>query len=268
MTKPKAKTADNVVAGEFEPKFSKTKQAAKSLTKKSSGGKGKSHRAPGAIATRDPDPFMLGPTGLVVKGNPTFEQYAGYFTKLTQMGSSVAWAIGDMLLYGETRADWTEMYAQAVDETQKSIDSLMSMRNVSKKYAEERRRPLLSWSHHRVLAPMPELDQDKWLDICEKEGLSVKQLQERLKDAKDVGSPALPFAGDTNEIVTVVFDATTHEIASVWKTEGLANREVARLNREADAKVFEAKPYKVQGPADIDGDTPSEDGDGGEPGEF
>lgn len=230
---------------------------------KISKGKKTTHRAPGALVKEEP--FALAPTGIVIRGNPTIEQFGEYFDKTLQIGNSVAWAIGDLIVYGEGRADWAEMYAQVLDGTKKSIDSLMNMRNVSKKYTQDRRRPFLSWSHHRVLAAMPELEQDKYLDLCEKEGLSVKELQERLKSEKDLGAPALPFSTkNSNEIVSIVMHTESKEIHSVWQTEGLAKREVAKLNRAEDAKAYESRPFKVQGPADSDGDAPIEDDDSGD----
>ncbi len=59
--------------------------------------------------------FELTPTGLVISGNVTYEQWAGKLDQLRLMEGSIQWWIGDALNYGEQR--YGEKYAQAVDPT-------------------------------------------------------------------------------------------------------------------------------------------------------
>lgn len=219
MAKKKAAPKNGAVV-----KFSKAAQAGRSAPKKVS----KTHRAPAALATREA--FSLGGCGLVIKGNPTYEEWAAYLSKLTNIGNATNFALGDMLIYAETRNDWAEIWAQAIDETQKSVDSLQTCRNVATKFTLDRRWATLSFGHHREVAPLPEIDQDKWLKIADDECLSVKQLRERMKGAKD--SAKLPLEDDepTPQVVGIVL--IEQKVHSTWETEGLANREMSRLKRE------------------------------------
>lgn len=97
------------------------------------------------------------------------------------------WWIGDWLLYGEQR--FGEKYAQAIDATGYEAGTLANMNWVSAAIAPSRRRENLSWGHHQVIAPLPPVDQERWLVLAEREGLSVSDLRRRVKEAK--GAPAL-----------------------------------------------------------------------------
>ncbi len=58
-----------------------------------------------------------------------------------------------------------------------------------------RRRTELSWGHHREVAPLEPSEQEKWLDIAEKEELSVHRLRNKIKKEsqyKSVEVPPLP----------------------------------------------------------------------------
>jgi DNA modification methylase len=57
-----------------------------------------------------------------------------------------------------------------------------------------RRRTNLSWSHHREVAPLEPGEQDYWLDIAETEGLSRKELRNRIKQNGRDPVPALSSA--------------------------------------------------------------------------
>ena len=83
--------------------------------------------------------FMLGPTGLQVRGVPTLAEWAHVGQTLFQLGNATAWAIGDWLLYGEGRGDWGETYTQAVDLTKRSYGSLAQCARVSRGFNFEAR---------------------------------------------------------------------------------------------------------------------------------
>ena len=95
--------------------------------------------------------FTLVPTGLQVVGLPSLEEWTHVGQDLFRLANTTTWAIGDWLVHGEGRGDWGEMYAQAVDLTQKSYDTLVQCARVSRAFAPGARYRNLSWSHHQAV---------------------------------------------------------------------------------------------------------------------
>ena len=145
----------------------------------------------GAVAIGDA--FRLTAAGLVVSGTPTFDEWQACGQTLFGLSNASLWAIGDWIVYGEGRGDWGEMYSQAVDATQKSYDTVQRAAWVSEAFQLRRRRRNLSWSHHREVAGLPEPEQDRWLDVAAREGLSRTELRERVRDARHATLSARPL---------------------------------------------------------------------------
>lgn len=93
---------------------------------------------------------------------------------LQQMGASLPWWVGDWLNFGEY--SWGEMYAQAIEITGLSESVLQNYKWVADKIPPERRRPSLSWSIHRVVAPFMLDDQERWLGEAQDAGYTVNEL--------------------------------------------------------------------------------------------
>jgi len=131
-----------------------------------------------ALALID-DKFSFLPTGLVVIGNPTFEEWEQCGKLLAHIQKRVHWWIGDWLNYGE--CTYGEMYAQALDETGYSYSTLATDKWVTDKIEPSRRRENLRFSHHREVAGLPAPEQDKWLNKAEKENLGPKDLRREIR---------------------------------------------------------------------------------------
>ena len=121
------------------------------------------------------DGFEFTPTGLVVKGEPTFDVWQAVGQRLQQIEAAVQWWIGDWLNYGEQA--FGENFAQAVEETAYTSGSLANMKWVSARVPSSLRNDKLSYNHHVAVAPLPPDEQEAWLDKAEAEGLNVKQLR-------------------------------------------------------------------------------------------
>jgi hypothetical protein len=125
------------------------------------------------------DKFKFLPTGLVVNGNPTFEEWEQCGKLLAHIQKRVHWWIGDWLNYGEHT--YGEKYAQALDETGYSYSTLATDKWVTGKIETSRRRENLRFSHHREVASLPAPEQDKWLNKAEKENLGPKDLRREIR---------------------------------------------------------------------------------------
>jgi hypothetical protein len=125
--------------------------------------------------------ISLTPSGAVIDGQPTIEQFCSSLQKCYQLANVSMWAIGDLLLYGETRGDYGESYSQAIELTQKSYWSLSQAVRVSKAYPQDDRpyANKLSWSHHQEAAKIKDIDiRNDLLERAVNEGLSRDDLRE------------------------------------------------------------------------------------------
>jgi hypothetical protein len=101
---------------------------------------------------------------------------------LGAVGRASAWWLGDWIRYGNSR--FGEKYDAAGRLTGYDVQSLMNMAYVAGRFAPERRRGRLSFSHHAELAGLPPAEQELWLDRAEIEELSVRALRCELRDVR------------------------------------------------------------------------------------
>ena len=99
--------------------------------------------------------------------------------RLGSVGRSVAWWIGDWLQYGNVR--YGERYPRAAKITGYDTQSLMNMVWVASRFASDRRRDGLSWSHHAEVAALAPAEQEVWLDRAESVRRSVRCLRTELR---------------------------------------------------------------------------------------
>lgn len=92
----------------------------------------------------------LTPTSLTFTEEPSWGEWVDVGRQLQQMGRSWQWWVGDWLAYGEH--EWGEKYAQAVEATGKSVETLKRTNWVANRFEERFRHRNLSYSHHEEVA--------------------------------------------------------------------------------------------------------------------
>jgi hypothetical protein len=92
------------------------------------------------------------------------------------------WWLGDWIRYG--RARYGDKYRPAAEATGYDVQSLMNMAYVAGRFAPERRRAELSFSHHAEVAGLTPDEQKLWLDRCQARVLSARALRKELRDAR------------------------------------------------------------------------------------
>lgn len=112
----------------------------------------------------------------------SFEQWVLSGRQLGAIGRGVGWWIGDWLRYGNGR--YGEKYAQASKITGYDTQTLMNMVYVASNVHPSWRREQLSWSHHAEVAAMSIEEQDRWLELAERSRLSVQDLRQLLRKAR------------------------------------------------------------------------------------
>jgi N6-adenosine-specific RNA methylase IME4 len=138
--------------------------------------------------------FSLTRTGLVVTGEPTYEEWQRCGEFLNRVGASVQWLIGDWLNYGERR--WGETYTQAVEMTGLDISTLQKVKWVSSVIESCRRRQELSFAHHHEAASLPPAEADALLTRAEADGLSTREVRALVKQAKAAAAVGAPVASE------------------------------------------------------------------------
>ncbi len=115
-------------------------------------------------------------------GAMTFDEWQEVGRVFRQFHNSVLWWIGDWLQYG--RGAWGEMYSQAMESTDYSYEMLRRAYAVAEVFEPGRRRPNLSWSHHREVMYESADKQDLLLDLAESEGWSATDLRDEIQESK------------------------------------------------------------------------------------
>lgn len=133
--------------------------------------------------------FKMTTKGLQITGNPTYSEWEAVGETLKFLESSIQFAIGDWLRYGEKR--WGEKYAQAAEETGYSEKSLREYVWVANAVDMSIRMDNLPFAHHQLVAPMktkngaPDVEKQRhYLELAEKQELPVSKLRKVIKEDK------------------------------------------------------------------------------------
>jgi len=127
-------------------------------------------------------------------------EWAEQGQRISMMGRSAGWWIGDWLRYGNAR--YGEKYARAKRITGYDAQTLMNMVWVSSRVDVSRRRENLSWSHHVEIAPLDLVTQERLLNHAEAERLSVRDMRELVRvERRAKASDPTPEGPATSSVV-------------------------------------------------------------------
>lgn len=160
----------------------------------------------------------------MARGKLTFKQWSEKVQDAITTRANLPWVIGDLLNYGE--ANYGEKYAQAFDDCLVDYHTLQNWRWVARCFSASRRREALSWSHHEIVAKLPEKKQDKWLAQAERKRWSTRELrfEVRFATATDLEK------SETLNIINadIVIDEQFAEAFREWKTETTERADLLR----------------------------------------
>jgi len=144
--------------------------------------------------------FQFTPTGLVVSGDPTYQDWEQVGRQLEYIQGAVHWWIGDWLNYGERR--WGEMYTQAMqDETGFEYQTLADDKWVAGQIEFSSRNENLSFKHHRVVAPLEPEQQEQWLDQAEEEDWSAAELRRQISEQRRIEAAETPLPAGVYDVI-------------------------------------------------------------------
>lgn len=136
--------------------------------------------------------FKITRNGLLVVGDPSFEDFDALGETLRTLDKATEFAIGDYFLEVERRLG--EAASQLLDHRAWSEETKRNYRWISEKIPQAiRRLDVLTISHHQKVARLPPAQQEKWLKRAaagdEKDGVrtpwTVSRLQKAVKAGED-----------------------------------------------------------------------------------
>jgi hypothetical protein len=131
------------------------------------------------------DGFKLTPTGCEIEGQPSIESYGEALARCGRLANASQWALGDLIVYGEGRGDWGEMYSQYVDLSARSYAQVSQAARVSRTFPPGEMRQYatdLSWSHHRVLLSTDRSERVGLLRQAQENEWTVETLRQSARD--------------------------------------------------------------------------------------
>ncbi|MET0937810.1 MAG: hypothetical protein ABWY51_01135 [Gaiellaceae bacterium] len=136
------------------------------------------------------DAGALSGLGLDLSMRPdlTYEQYASIGALLGRATTSLRFAVGDWLVFGEDV--FGERGAQASELLGISPEGRMELARVARAIPRRRRRAGLAWGHHRLVAArwMSPGQREELLDEAERSGWAVRELEAAVRDLRALES--------------------------------------------------------------------------------
>jgi hypothetical protein len=151
--------------------------------------------------------------GLELPSGITFDDWKNVVTSIhteieatASRANCLTWAIADAINYGE--AEFGEMYAQWVDQTDYAYGSLANIAWVGREVPLTIRQPELSFYQHQAVAPLDDLDaKQAWLKKAVNENLSGRGLSQAIEHDKILANGGDPTRYEVEKKVGRSVDA-------------------------------------------------------------
>ena len=132
-------------------------------------------RRPASDDAGPPEEVAYGAVGLALAPGVSYARWEAIGRALWAMEWGHRWWLGDWLSYGE-RA-YGERAAQAEALSGYDYATLSTARWVCGRIEVGRRHPALSFAHHREVAALDPVEQERWLAAAAREGWSLRELR-------------------------------------------------------------------------------------------
>ena len=145
-----------------------------------------------------PNPKVsISPVGMRISSELSFEEWSELATSIGQAARSIGFIIGDWLVYGQSlfgtegfadrRVD-SASYQLAINATGLDLSTLQNYAYVSRNMPFSLRSERLSWEHHRLVAKLPETEQQEWIEAClAEENAGRRMSTRRLRKSLNLG---------------------------------------------------------------------------------
>jgi hypothetical protein len=117
-----------------------------------------------------------------------FEDWKALGAKLGMYTNASSWWLGDWLAFGQHK--YGRRYKDAIAVTGLDYQTLRNYAVVARRFEVARRRYNLTFQHHATVCPLPDDEQERWLDRSERHGWSRNELRRQIRAAGDnAGAP-------------------------------------------------------------------------------
>ncbi len=149
------------------------------------------------------DKVRIRPVGMEITSELSIDEWSQLAGPIGNASRSVAFIIGDWLIHGQkafrgkqntsTSRIASKKYHLALANTGLDLTTLQNYAYVSRKVPLATRSEQLSWEHHKVLAKLPPLDQQVWIERCHEEMKTGNPIStRRLRKSISLGRLATP----------------------------------------------------------------------------
>ena len=135
--------------------------------------------------------------GLQISDKLSVEEWQELATSIGEAASSIAFIVGDWLVYGQSlfgtggepdRKVDHPSYQLALKATGLDLSTLQNYAYVSRNVPYSLRTERLSWEHHRLMAKLPEGDMQDWIEACVAEEDAGRRMStRRLRKSLNLG---------------------------------------------------------------------------------
>jgi hypothetical protein len=167
------------------------------------------------LAINDPK-FLITPTGIQFSQELNFDEWSSLGQKLSPIGKSIGFIIGDWINYGQDR--YGEKYTEALAKTGLTYQTLQNYAYVARKVETSCRHENLGFEHHYVVAKLKTDEEKKhWLDMADQHDLSVRRLRKSINFGRVASEEEVQ--GDPTDRGHVTYLALLNRIRRWWKHE-------------------------------------------------
>lgn len=175
---------------------------------------------------------QISSTGLILPNALNKDEWLAVGLKLVGLHKGAQFAVGDWWVYGHHAHGERAKAAVKDKKFPYSFESLMNLGSVSRKVPPSLRNELLTWSHHKEVAPLNEESQKKWLKKAARDNWSVKFLRKKMDEQESNDRGRDPYRWATYRIDRLVERAQRASTLLEWE-------DFEELDRASDDMIAE-----------------------------
>lgn len=137
---------------------------------------------PGVIGHSQLTQVRMNRICLQIPADLAYEDWAKTGRQISGILDSSAWWLGDWLVFG--KANYADRYQLAIQHAGLRYQTLRNYAWVSRRFPTDRRRAKLSFRHHAEVASLQLEEQERLLDLAEREQWTIKHLRNAIQRSR------------------------------------------------------------------------------------
>jgi N6-adenosine-specific RNA methylase IME4 len=129
------------------------------------------------------DGFRFKSKGVQVIGRPTFPKFWNALELAIAMQEASPYWVGDLMVYAESRSDYNRRLEQAIEATGYRLKTIQNLTSICRRVSTEVRELSPSVGHSDLVAALPRIDQEHWLEEARDKGLGIRELRQTMRSA-------------------------------------------------------------------------------------